>query len=85
MGERSIFSPKDVFISWNHEDVAQKDRMVSWLESSGFRVWESDFECNGAIEDVCLSHVQLCKVFVVLLTERFRDKLWAIFGDFQKL
>ena len=38
MSERTIFSPKDVFISWNHHDVEIKNRVKDIIEEKGYSV-----------------------------------------------
>ena len=35
MSERTLFSPKDVFISWNHLDVEEKNLVKEMIEEKG--------------------------------------------------
>lgn len=77
MTQRTLFSPADVFLSWNNRDREMKDQLTAWLRGRGFSVWESDYECSGSIKESCLAHVPLCKVFVILLTENSLQSRWV--------
>lgn len=77
MTERTLFTPADVFISWNHRDRELKNKLVSLLRSAGFSVWESDYECSGSIKEVCLGHIPLCKTFLILLTPNSLGSAWV--------
>ena len=77
MSERTIFSPKDVFISWNHLDVDAKNTVKAMIEEKGYSVWESDFECAGSIREACLDHIPLCGVFLILVTPNSIKSNWV--------
>lgn len=77
MSERTIFSPKDVFISWNHHDVEIKNLVKDIIEEKGYSVWESDFECAGSIREACLDHIPLCGVFLILVTKNSIKSNWV--------
>lgn len=77
MSQRTLFTPADVFISWNNRDRELKNKLVAILRNGGYTVWESDYECNGSIKEVCLGHITLCKVFVILLTPNSLKSGWV--------
>ena len=77
MSERTIFTPCDVFISWNNQDRELKDKIVEIIRQSGHSVWESDYECTGSIKDACLGHIPLCKTFLILLTHNSINSHWV--------
>ena len=77
MSERTLFSPKDVFISWNHLDVEEKNLVKEMIEEKGYSVWESDFECAGSIREACLDHIPLCNLFLILITPNSIKSNWV--------
>lgn len=77
MSERTLFSPKDVFISWNHLDIEEKNLVKEMIEEKGYTVWESDFECAGSIREACLDHIPLCNLFLILITPNSIKSNWV--------
>jgi len=77
MSERTIFSPKDVFISWNHRDLELKNQVMDMILEKGYSVWESDFECAGSIREACLDHIPLCNLFLILITPNSIQSNWV--------
>ena len=61
---------KDVFISWNHNDVDIKDDLYKFIEKNNyFTCWESDRDCNGSINKVCREAILDSSLFIVIITK----------------
>lgn len=90
-GFANIGKRYDLFISWNHNDKAFKDNLVSGIEGFNFddthmkdervyphyRAWESDRDAEGVIEESIRNAVNNSKFFLVILSENSINSYWV--------
>ena len=71
-------SRKDVFISWNHLDLKEKDEICENLESRNiFTVWESDGNGVGDIKRSIQNAILQAKSYIVILTGNSINSKWV--------
>lgn len=69
---------KDVFISWNHFDLREKDDLCANLESRNiFTVWESDGNGVGNIKSSIENAIIQAKSYIVILTGNSINSTWV--------
>ena len=69
---------KDVFISWNHLDLKEKDELCVNLESRKiFTVWESDGNGVGNIKNTIENAIIQAKSYIVILTGNSIKSSWV--------
>lgn len=69
---------KDVFISWNHLDLKEKDDLCANLESRKiFTVWESDGNGVGNIKSSIENAIIQAKSYIVILTGNSIKSTWV--------
>ena len=67
---------KNVFISWNHNDAALKDKIIHLVENSGFSVWKSNVDCIGDIQESCKKGVKGSEISIFLMTDHYFESEW---------
>ena len=68
-----VSSDVDVFISWNHFNYDQKEKLKNDLIRNGIKVWESDEDAEGDLDidvEYAIRHV---KSYVVILSKEAFD------------
>lgn len=74
----SIGANKDVFISWNHNDLELKNKIVDFFEEKGvISCWHSDRDANGDINVSIKNAIKNSKAYVVLLTKNSIKSKWV--------
>ena len=69
---------KDVFISWNHLDLKEKDDLCANIESRNiFTVWESDGNGVGNIRSSIENAIIQAKSYIVILTGNSIKSTWV--------
>ena len=71
-------SRKDVFISWNHLDLKEKENLCNNLEARNiFTVWESDGNGVGDIKRSIENAIVQAKSYIIILTGNSVNSLWV--------
>ena len=68
---------RDVFISWNHENKALRQKIESYLKEGDLEAWQSDGECTGKITDACLNAIKASRAWIVIVTENSLQSEWV--------
>ena len=58
----------DIFISWNHNNSKEKNKLKLFLENNKYQVWESDTSARGELTEAVKEGIRRAKGYIILLS-----------------
>ena len=72
----SLSERREVFVSWNHNDLSLMKETEAALKKEGFSVWQSDECCEGPIPESCHRGINGSDAWVILVSENTLQSEW---------
>ncbi len=73
-----LLERKDVFISWNHNDIVFKDKFCDKLEELSINtVWESDGDGIGDLDDTIKTAISNAKSYIIIVSPNSIKSEWV--------